>query len=145
MNAEHDVLNVGVQMILMVEDSVRFYSSILPHLYKFLLTQSVIFSTEALNEHEKMLRMRGRPKVILARNYEEAMQLYEKFADKMLGLITDVSFMRQGQKDSLAGHPLRQSMCARSIPTSRLSWNRPRVPNRCTGEKLRRHFPRQDI
>lgn len=103
MNAEHDVLNVGVQMILMVEDSVRFYSSILPHLYKFLLTQSVIFSTEALNEHEKMLRMRGRPKVILARNYEEAMQLYEKFADKMLGLITDVSFMRQGQKDPLAG------------------------------------------
>ena len=103
MNAEHDVLNVGVQMILMVEDSVRFYSSILPHLYKFLLTQSVIFSTEALNEHEKMLRMRGRPKVILARNYEEAMQLYEKFADNMLGLISDVSFMRQGQKDPLAG------------------------------------------
>lgn len=63
-NADNDVLEVGVQMILMVEDSIRFYSSILPHLYKFLLKQSVIFSTEALNEHEKMLRMRGRPKVI---------------------------------------------------------------------------------
>ena len=70
MNAEHDVLNVGVQMILMVEDSVRFYSSILPHLYKFLLKQSKAFSTEALNEHEQMLRMRGRPKVMLARTYE---------------------------------------------------------------------------
>lgn len=103
MNAEHDVLQVGVQMILMVEDSVRFYSSILPHLYKFLLTQSVIFSTEALNEHEKMLRMRGRPKVILARNYEEAVKLYDRFSNQMLGVITDVSFMRNGRKDSLAG------------------------------------------
>lgn len=103
MNAEHDVLEVGVQMILMVEDSIRFYSSILPHLYKFLLKQSMAFSTEALNEHEKMLRMRGRPKVILARDYEEAMRLYEKFSSKMLGLITDVSFMRGGVKDSQAG------------------------------------------
>ena len=70
MNADNDVLDVGVQMILLVEDSVRFYSSILPHLYKFLLKQSKEFSTEALNEHEQMLRMRGRPKVILARDYE---------------------------------------------------------------------------
>jgi len=103
MNAEHDVLQVGVQLILMVEDSVRFYSSMLPHVYKFLLSQSVAFSTEALNEHEKMLRMRGRPKVILARDYEEAMRLYEKFSDKMLGLITDVSFMHNGVKDAHAG------------------------------------------
>ena len=103
MNAEHDVLEVGVQIILMVEDSVRFYSSILPHLYKFLLKQSVAFSTEALNEHEKMLRMRGRPKVIIDRDYEEAMRLYAKFSHKMLGLITDVSFMRGGVKDSQAG------------------------------------------
>lgn len=102
-NADNDVLEVGVQMILMVEDSIRFYSSILPHLYKFLLKQSVIFSTEALNEHEKMLRMRGRPKVILARDYEEAMELYAKFSDKMLGIITDVSFMRGGEKDPQAG------------------------------------------
>jgi len=103
MNAEHDVLNVGVQMILMVEDSVRFYSSVLPHLYKFLLKQSKDFSTEALNEHEQMLRMRGRPKVMLARTYEEAMALYAKFSEKMLGVITDVSFMREGKKDAHAG------------------------------------------
>lgn len=103
MNAENDVLDVGVQMILMVEDSVRFYSSALPHLYKFLLKQSREFSTEALNEHEKMLRMRGRPKVMLARDYEEAVELYEKYSDKMLGIITDVSFMREGKKDQTAG------------------------------------------
>lgn len=103
MNADNDVLEVGVQVILLVEDSVRFYSSILPHIYKFLLKQSLLFSTEALNEHEKMLRMRGRPKVILARDYEEAVALYEKYSDRMLGLITDVSFARGGAKDPQAG------------------------------------------
>ena len=102
-NAENDIIGVGVQLILLVEDSVRFYSSILPMLYKFLLRQSLIFSTEALNEHEQMLRMRGRPKVMLARNYEEAKELYDHFSKNMLGVITDVSFMKDGMKNSQAG------------------------------------------
>lgn len=112
MNADNDVLDVGVQMILLVEDSVRFYSSVLPHIYKFLLKQSMNFSTEALNEHEQMLRMRGRPKVMLARDYEEAVSLYEKYGENMLGVISDVSFKRNGFKDSEAGlklaHYLRE-------------------------------------
>lgn len=102
-NAENDILQVGVQAIMLVEDSVRFYSSILPTLYKFLLRQSRTFSTEALNQHEQMMRMRGRPKVILARTYEEATELYKKYGDQMLGVISDVSFMREGKKDSAAG------------------------------------------
>lgn len=100
---ENDISDVGIRMIMLVEDSVRFYSSILPHLYKFLLKQSRLFSTEALNQHEQMLRMRGRPKVMLARNYEEAVALYERFGKNMLGVISDVSFMRDGAKDSKAG------------------------------------------
>ncbi len=107
LNAD-DVSDVGVQAILLVEDSVRFYSSVLPHIYKFLLKQSMLFSTEALNQHEQMLRMRGRPKVMLARNYEEAVELYEKYGKKMLGVISDVSFARQGVKDSHAGIQLAQ-------------------------------------
>lgn len=103
-----DVSDVGVQAILLVEDSVRFYSSVLPHIYKFLLKQSKLFSTEALNQHEQMLRMRGRPKVMLARNYEEAVNLYSKYGSKMLGVISDVSFMREGVKDSKAGLRLAQ-------------------------------------
>ena len=102
LNAD-DINRVGVQMILLVEDSVRFYSSVLPHVYKFLLTQSRLFSTEALNQHEQMLRMRGRPKVMLARTYEEAVELYEKYGKNMLGVISDVSFTRQGVKDPEAG------------------------------------------
>ena len=103
MNAPHDIEEVGVQAILLVEDSIRFYSSLLPHLYKYLLNQSKIFSTEALNEHEQMLRMRGRPKVLLARDYEEATALYEKYSDKLLGVITDVRYPREGKKDPGAG------------------------------------------
>ncbi len=112
MNAPHDVLEVGVQMIMLVEDSVRFYSSVLPTLYKFILQQSQRFSTEALNAHEAMLRMRGRPKVMLARDYEEAMTLYEQYSDNMLGVISDVSFKHEGVKDRSAGitlaHELRR-------------------------------------
>ena len=103
MNADNDIIEVGVQMILLVEDSIRFYSSMLPTLYKFLLKQSLRFSTEALNEHEQMLRLRGRPKVMLARSYEEAQQLYDKIERNILGVITDVSFNHNGLKDKTAG------------------------------------------
>lgn len=99
----NDITDVGVQMILLVEDSVRFYSSVLPHIYKFLLKQSMLFSTEALNQHEQMLRMRGRPKVMLARTYEEAQELYERFGHHMLGVISDVSFKHNDVKDAQAG------------------------------------------
>ena len=114
MNVENDVNQVGVQLIMLVEDSVRFYSSILPTLYRFLLQQSRDFSTEALNEHEQMLRMRGRPKVMLARNYEEAMRIYERYGDHMLGVISDVSFAREGKKDSQAGLKLAQELRSRN-------------------------------
>ena len=103
MNAENDILNVGVQCILLVEDSIRFYSSVLPHLYKYLLKQSLEFSTEALNEHEQMLRMRGRPKVLLARDFEEASSLIEKYGSKIQGLITDMRFPVGAEKDPDAG------------------------------------------
>ncbi len=105
MNLEHDVKEVGVQLILLVEDSIRFYSSTLPNLYKFVLKQSQEFSTEALNGHQRTLRMRGRPKIVLARTYEEAINIYNKYKDNTLGVITDVRFPleERGEKDGLAG------------------------------------------
>ncbi|MCM1519857.1 MAG: phosphoenolpyruvate synthase [Lachnoclostridium sp.] len=113
MNADNDVNGVGVQMILLVEDSVRFYSSVLPQVYKYLLAQSREFSTEALNEHEQMLRMRGRPKVMLARDYDEAMELYDRYSDHILGVISDVSFNRHGVKDQKAGINLARELRSR--------------------------------
>jgi len=103
MNVEEDVESVGVQVILFVEDSIRFYSSIVPQLYKYVFKQSRSFMTEALNEHEQMLRMRGRPKILLARNYEEAIGIYEKYKHNMLGVITDVSYPQNGRKNKQAG------------------------------------------
>ena len=103
MNVEEDVDSVGVQVILFVEDAIHFYSSIVPHLYKFVFKQSRSFMTEALNEHEQMLRMRGRPKILLARTYEEGLAIYEKFKNNMLGVITDVSYPQNGEKNKLAG------------------------------------------
>lgn len=110
MNAEYDINTVGVQMILLVEDSVRFYSSVLPHVYKDLLKQSRDASTEALNAHEQMLRMRGRPKVMLARDYEEAVNLIDRFGSNILGVISDVSFHREGAKDPKAGLKLAHAV-----------------------------------
>lgn len=92
MNLEHDIQEAGVQMILLVEDSIRFYSSILPNLYNYILEQSKNFSQEALNRHAATMRMRGRPKVVLARTYEEAQKLYDKYSDNTLGVISDARF-----------------------------------------------------
>ena len=103
MNLEHDIKEVGVQMILLVEDSIRFYSSVLPNLYKFVLKQSQEFATEALNAHQRTLRMRGRSKIVLARTYEEAMDLYNKYENNILGVITDARFPREGVTDPMAG------------------------------------------
>ncbi|MBQ8458367.1 MAG: phosphoenolpyruvate synthase [Prevotella sp.] len=92
MNIEHDIKEAGVQMILLVEDNIRFYSSVLPNLYNYILAQSKNFSTEALNPHSAAQRKRGRPKVVLATNYEEAMEWYDRYSDNVLGVISDTRF-----------------------------------------------------
>jgi hypothetical protein len=110
MNIAHDVKEAGVQMILLVEDSIRFYSSILPNLYNYILQQSKNFATEALNPHAATLRMRGRPKVVLARTYEEAMHIYNRYKDNCLGVISDVRFPHNGQRDPEAGFRLLEDI-----------------------------------
>ena len=92
MNIEHDINEAGVQMILLLEDNIRFYSSVLPNLYNYILAQSKRFSTEALNPHAAAQRKRGRPKVVLATNYEDAMRIYEKYHENTLGVISDTRF-----------------------------------------------------
>ena len=103
MNLEHDIQEAGVQMILLVEDSIRFYSSVLPNLYSYILAQSQRFATEALNPHSATLRMRGRPKVVLARTYDEAWSIYQKYPDNTLGVISDCRFPLHEPDRSLGG------------------------------------------
>ncbi len=112
MNLENDIREAGVQVILLVEDSIRFYSSILPNLYHYVLMQSKHFATEALNHHAATLRMRGRPKVVLARNFQEAKDLFDTHHDNILGVISDARFpISEGSgKDPDAGMKLLRYM-----------------------------------
>ncbi len=103
MNAEYDIEKVGVQGILLVEDSIRYYSSYLPTIYKVIFDQTNELMTEGLNEHRKTLRMRARPKILLAKTYEEALSLYNKYQDNLLGIISDISYAREGKRDDQAG------------------------------------------
>ncbi|MFO8053771.1 MAG: PEP/pyruvate-binding domain-containing protein [Bacteroidales bacterium] len=110
MNVQHDVEQVGVQVIILVEDNIRFYSSYLPNIYRIIFKQSKQFMAEGLNEHQKMLRMRGRPKILLARTYEEAVAYYEKYKNNLLGIISDISYYRNNKMDKYAGVRLCQKV-----------------------------------
>ena len=93
MNAEHDVLELGVRTIMLVEDSVRYYSAYLPLLYKLVLRQNNEAVRDALNEEQQFMRKRARPKIMLATCYDEALELYRKYSGNMLGIISDVGFI----------------------------------------------------
>ena len=98
-NADNDILNVGVQSILLVEDSVRYYSTYLPELYRMVLKQSAEFLKETLNEQQMKYMKRSRPKILLATNLDDAMAMYEKYKSNLLGVISDVGFCEhRGQK-----------------------------------------------
>ena len=103
MNASRDMLEVGVQGILLVEDSLRFYSHYLPNIYRIILKQSRSFMSEGLNEHRSMMLMRGRPKILLATNYEDGIAKFEKYKHNLLGVISDVSYFKDGVKNNKAG------------------------------------------
>lgn len=105
-NASEDMLSVGVQAILLVEDSVRFYSAYLPNLYQIVLRQTNEFSRETLNEQQRTLRKRARPKILFARTYREAIEIYERYKHNLMGIISDVSFKHDSSSteiEKLAG------------------------------------------
>jgi DNA-binding NarL/FixJ family response regulator len=99
MNAPYDIDTVGVQCIILVEDSIRYTSTYLPELYRIVMQQTRNFVKEALNEHQRMLRMRGRPKILLAKTYDEAMELYSSYKENLLGVICDVSFKKGDKRE----------------------------------------------
>ncbi len=106
MNAEKDINQIGVKAILLVEDSLRFYSRYLPIIYKIILKQTRSFMSEGLNEHRGMMLMRGRPKILLATNYEDGVQLFKKFKNNLLGVISDVNYFKDAKRNPKAGFQL---------------------------------------
>lgn len=106
MNAEKDINEIGVKAILLVEDSMKFYSRYLPIIYKIIFNQTRAFMSEGLNDYRKMMLMRGRPKILLATNFEEGKELFEKYKENLLGVISDVNYFREGKRDPEAGFRL---------------------------------------
>ncbi|HLN21411.1 MAG TPA: PEP/pyruvate-binding domain-containing protein [Bacteroidales bacterium] len=103
MNADYDIEHIGVQAIILVENSIRYISAYLPNIYRIILQQSIDFQREALNEHQRMLKMRGRPKILLANNFNVALALYKKYKYNVLGVISDISYKRDNIQDENAG------------------------------------------
>ena len=99
MNADHDILEVGVQAVLLVEDSIRYYSTYLPALYKLVLQQNNLSIRDALNENQQIMRKRARPKVLMATNYDDAVALYERYKQNLLGVISDIGFVLHKSDD----------------------------------------------
>lgn len=106
MNAENDINKVGVKGILLVEDSLKFYSRYIPMIYKVILKQTHAFMSEGLNEHRKMLLMRGRPKILLTTNFEEGLDLFQRYKKNLLGIISDVTYFKEGKLCKSAGFEL---------------------------------------
>ena len=102
LNVDADV-NAGIQVILLVEDSVRYYSSYLPVIYRVLFQQARNLMEEGLNEWEQTMRMRCRPKILLATTFEEAWYVCDRYRNNLLGVISDVSYERDGAEDPEAG------------------------------------------
>lgn len=105
-NVLHDTSVIGVPVILVVEDNIRYYSSFLPTIYTELINQSRRLLSEGLNVAHKLVRMRARPKILLSSNYEDAAQQVMKYRDYLLGVVSDVEFPRNGELNADAGFEL---------------------------------------
>jgi CheY-like chemotaxis protein len=114
-NVEHDTDAVGVPVILLVEDNVRYYSSFLPTIYTELFEQSERLLSEAVNLSHKLVRMRARPKILLSSTFEEAWEMFTRYQPYMLGLISDVEFPRGGETTRGAGFELAR-MAREAVP-----------------------------
>ncbi|KYK23646.1 hypothetical protein AYK25_06580 [Thermoplasmatales archaeon SM1-50] len=113
-NTKYDTKNGNVRVIIMVEDSIHHYSMLLPIIYTEIVQQTKRSLSEDLNEIQRLLRRRARPKILLAQTYEESIELYNKYKEYILGIITDISFKREGIKDSNAGYKLVQHIRSES-------------------------------
>jgi hypothetical protein len=102
-NVDSDTRLVGVRVIIIIEDSVRFYSSYLPLVYAEIMRQTQNLMYDGLNSAHRMLRMRARPKILLAETYEEGWRLFKKYKKYLLGIISDVRFSMSGRIEDQAG------------------------------------------
>src|SRR6267378_6556328 len=111
-NVLHDTRAMGVPVLLVVEDNIRYYSSFLPVIYTELIKQSRRVIQEGINVAHKLVRMQARPKILLSSNFEDAAQLVEQYRDYLFGLVSDVEFPWEGKLSPDAGFELARLMKA---------------------------------
>ena len=144
MNAPEDILGAGVQCILLVEDSVRYYSSYLPLLYKLVLQQNVAAVRDALNEEQQIFRKRARPKILMATNYEDAVNLYNRYKENLLGVISDIGFvLHRGDKPATEKLDAGVDLCKlirRELPKMPILMQSSQESMRSVAESLRAGF-----
>jgi len=115
MNVAYDTRRAWVRVIIIVEDSPIYYSSLLPLLYKEIVTQTQAVMEESLNDEHRILRMRARPKILVAQTYEEAVDLYQKYKPYLLSVFSDVRFPKDGKLDDTAGYKLLSMITKESL------------------------------
>ncbi|MBF0377182.1 MAG: phosphoenolpyruvate synthase PpsA [Desulfamplus sp.] len=139
MNVDHDTELADVRVIIFVEDSPLYLSSILPYIYKEIVMQTQAVMDDSLNENDRILRMRARPKILVAENYEDALQLYEKYRKYLLCVISDVRYQREGHEDPEAGIKLLTKI-RQDIPDIPLLMLSSEVINKEKAEKIPAFF-----
>ena len=102
-NAKQDIANGDVRSILLIEDSPRMYSVLLPLIYKEIMYQTKNLVNRSLSQSKRLLHLRGRPKILLTPNYETAQKFFKQYKNNMIGIISDVRFPKKGVKYSEAG------------------------------------------
>jgi len=139
MNIDHDTSYGDVRVIIVVENSIRFYSLYLPALYSEIMQQTRYLIHEGMNDYHSLLQMSSRPKVLLANTFEEALHYYEKYKDYLLGLIADIKLPRNGVIDDAAGFDLVR-MIREEAPTLPVMFQSSNEANRASAALLRGHF-----
>ncbi len=109
-NALHDTRAMGVPVLLVVEDDIRYYSAFLPVIYTELITQTRRVIREGINVAHKLMRMRARPKILLASTYEEAAMQVTRYRQYLFGVVSDIEFPREGELSAEAGFSLARSI-----------------------------------
>jgi len=139
LNVDADIITGDTRVIIVVEDSIRFYSLYLPVLYSEIMMQTQRLISEGANDYISLLQMRSRPKILLARNYEEAWEMYQKYEDHLLGMITDIRFPRNGKLEEDVGFDLVHKI-RKQAPTLPIMFQSSEEKNRAESEKLQGFF-----
>ena len=139
LNVDADIITGDTRVIIVVEDSIRFYSLYLPVLYSEIMMQTQRLISEGANDYMSLLQMRSRPKILLAGNYEEAWEMYQKYEDHLLGMITDIRFTRKGKLEDDAGFDLVRKI-RKQTPTLPIMFQSSDEKNRAESERLQGFF-----